>query len=195
MKEKSNKFIKYNIADFSKDVDVLRSLIRYQNCPRLINESVAEHSFFVAIYVLKLKTYYNFNLETALKMALVHDFPEAYISDIPHNIKKNNPNLAKTLEEIEINVTKERLSDEAADLLLQFNNGTTPEGLVCQLADIISVVLYAHDELSVGNKNFEIIAKKALIRVNEVISKLIPYINTNYTNDQIIDKINKIIYI
>ena len=53
--EKSNKFIKYNIAEFSKDIDILRSLIRYQNCPRLINESVAEHSFYVAIFVLKLK--------------------------------------------------------------------------------------------------------------------------------------------
>lgn len=194
MKEKSNKFIKYNIADFSKDVDVLRSLIRYQNCPRLVNESVAEHSFFVAIFVLKLKEYYNFNLETALKMALVHDIPEAYISDIPHNIKKDNPELSKTLEAIEVNIMKERLSDDAADLLNQFNNGTTPEGLACQLADIISVVLYAHDELAVGNSNFEKIAKKALIRVNEVLNKLIPYINNNYTNEQIINKINKIVY-
>jgi hypothetical protein len=91
--------------------------------------------------------------------------------------------------------SKERLSEEAALLLQQFNEGTTPEGLVCQLADIISVVLYAHDEMSVGNKNFEIIAKKALIRVNDVLSKLTPHINANYTNDQIIEKINKIIYI
>lgn len=194
MKEKSNKFIKYNIANFSKDVDVLRSLIRYQNCHRLINESVAEHSFFVAIYVLKLNTYYNFNLETALKMALIHDFPEAYISDVPHNIKTNNPELANTLESLETNIMKNTLSDEAAELLIQFNHGSTPEGLICQLADIISVVLYAHDELSVGNKNFEIIAKKALIRVNEVLTKLSPYINAEYSNEQIIEKINKIIY-
>ena len=36
-----NKFIRNDIATFSRDIDVLRSLIRYQNCNRLVNESVA----------------------------------------------------------------------------------------------------------------------------------------------------------
>ena len=192
--EKSNKFIKYNIAEFSKDIDILRSLIRYQNCPRLINESVAEHSFYVAIFVLKLKEYYNFNLETALKTALIHDIPEAYISDIPHNIKVNNPELLNIVENIEEKIMKDRLSDYAVELLKNFNTGNTPEGLICQLADIISVVLYAKDELAVGNSHFNKIVEKALIRVNEVLTKLTPYINTKYSNDEIINKINKIVY-
>ena len=192
--EKSNKFIKYNIAEFSKDIDILRSLIRYQNCPRLINESVAEHSFYVAIFVLKLKEYYNFNLETALKTALIHDIPEAYISDIPHNIKVNNPELLNIVENIEEKIMKDRLSDYAVELLKNFNIGNTPEGLICQLADIISVVLYAKDELAVGNSHFNKIVEKALIRVNEVLTKLTPYINTKYSNDEIINKINKIVY-
>ena len=57
------KLIRNDIATFARDIDTLRSLIRYQNCNRLVNESVAEHSFYVASFVMKLREYYNFDLE------------------------------------------------------------------------------------------------------------------------------------
>ena len=126
-----SKFIRNDIATFSKDIDVLRSLIRYQNCNRLVNESVAEHSFYVAVFVLKLREYYDFNLEVALKTALIHDIPEARISDIPHNIKLANPEVAAALEKAEEKVTIDMLSEEANALLKNFNHGDTVEGKIC----------------------------------------------------------------
>ena len=159
-----NKFIKNDIATFAKDIDTLRHLIRYQNCPRLINESVAEHSWFTSVFVLKLREYYDFNLETALKTALVHDVMEASISDIPHNIKVANPDLADAVEKAEDKVTRQMLSDEAANLMDNFNHGKTPEGLAVQLGDILSVVLYARDEINSGNQVFNYIAIKAIAR-------------------------------
>ena len=126
-----SKFIRNDIATFSKDIDVLRSLIRYQNCNRLVNESVAEHSFYVAVFVLKLREYYDFNLEVALKTALIHDIPEARISDIPHNIKLANPEVAAALEKAEEKVTVDMLSEEANARLKSFNHGDTVEGKIC----------------------------------------------------------------
>ena len=193
--EEYKKFIKNDIATFAKDIDILRSLVRYQNCHRNVNETVAEHSFYVAILVLKLREYYNFNLELALKTALVHDVMESKISDVPHNIKLQNPKLADALEEAETNVTKEMLSDEALALIRQFNHGETPEGLACQLGDILSVVMYANAELTSGNKVFNYIAIKAIERCKEIVKQLEPYINKNYTSDQIMNKINQIINI
>ncbi len=193
--EEYKKFIKNDIATFAKDIDILRSLVRYQNCHRNVNETVAEHSFYVAILVLKLREYYNFNLELALKTALVHDVMESKISDVPHNIKLQNPKLADALEEAETNVTKEMLSDEALALIRQFNHGETPEGLACQLGDILSVVMYANAELTSGNKVFNYIAIKAIERCKEVVKKLEPYINPTYTSSQIMNKINQIINI
>ena len=189
------KFIKNDIATFAKDIDILRSLVRYQNCHRNVNETVAEHSFYVAILVLKLREYYNFNLELALKTALVHDVMESKISDVPHNIKIQNPKLAEALEEAETNVTRDMLSDEALALIRQFNHGETPEGLACQLGDILSVVMYANAELTSGNKVFNYIAIKAIERCKEVVKKLEPYINPTYTSSQIMNKINQIINI
>lgn len=195
MKKIYSKFIKNDIATFSKDISILRHLVRYQNCHRNINETVAEHSFYVAILVLKLREYYNFNLETALKTALVHDCAEAAISDVPHNIKMQNPMLASALEDAEAKITANMLSDEAVILLKDFNTGETPEGLACQLGDILSVVMYANAELTSGNKVFNYIAIKAIERCKEVVKKLEPYINPTYTSSQIMNKINQIINI
>ena len=189
------KFIRNDIATFSKDVDVLRSLIRYQNCNRLVNESVAEHSFYVAVFVLKLREYYDFNLEVALKTALIHDIPEARISDIPHNIKLANPEVAAALEKAEEKVTVDMLSEEANTLLKSFNHGDTVEGKICQLADVLSVVLYANDEIKCGNRIFNYIAIKAIARCKEIVASLEAHLNNNYTQEQIMNKINQIVNI
>lgn len=185
-----SKFIRNDIATFSKDIDVLRSLIRYQNCNRLVNESVAEHSFYVAVFVLKLREYYDFNLEVALKTALIHDIPEARISDIPHNIKLANPEVAAALEKAEEKVTVDMLSEEANALLKSFNHGDTVEGKICQLADVLSVVLYANDEIKCGNRIFNYIAIKAIARCKEIVASLEAHLNKSYTQEQIMNKIN-----
>lgn len=195
MSEDYKKFIRNDIATFSKDVDVLRSLIRYQNCNRLVNESVAEHSFYVAVFVLKLREYYDFNLEVALKTALIHDIPEARISDIPHNIKLANPEVAAALEKAEEKVTVDILSEEANTLLKSFNHGDTVEGKICQLADVLSVVLYANDEIKCGNRIFNYIAIKAIARCKEIVASLEAHLNNNYTQEQIMNKINQIVNI
>ena len=185
-----NKFIRNDIATFSRDIDVLRSLIRYQNCNRLVNESVAEHSFYVASFVMKLREYYDFNLERALKMALIHDIPESRISDVPHNIKTANPKLSAALEEAENKVLNDMFYPEGVTLVADFNGTVSPEGKVCALADVLSVVLYANDEIKCGNKVFNYIAIKAIARCKEIVKSLEPQLNQTYTQEQIMNKID-----
>ena len=185
-----NKFIRNDIATFSRDIDVLRSLIRYQNCNRLVNESVAEHSFYVASFVMKLREYYDFNLERALKMALIHDIPESRISDVPHNIKTANPKLSAALEDAENKVLNDMFYPEGVTLVADFNGTVSPEGKVCALADVLSVVLYANDEIKCGNKVFNYIAIKAIARCKEIVKSLEPQLNKTYTQEQIMNKID-----
>ena len=189
------KFIKNDIATFAKDINVLRNLIRYQNVHRNINESVAEHMYFVSCLVVKLREYYNFNLETALKTALIHDIQESYISDVPHNIKAANPKLSSALEEAEDSITKQIFSDEACEYMQNFNHGTSPEGLAVQLADVLSVVLYASAEIASGNQVFNYIAIKAIARCKEIMNNIDEYRNLAYTKEQLINKINTIVNI
>lgn len=143
-----------DLTQFAKSVDRLRFIIRYATAPRSSKESVAEHSYFVAVYVLKLAQYYNFDVSSALSLALMHDYAEAYISDVPHPIKAQNPELAKALEIAEDKVLRDHLSDKMADLVDKFNNKNGPEALVCALADAISVVSYSKYELELGNSSY-----------------------------------------
>ena len=145
---------KEDLTHFAKSVDRLRFITRYATAPRSSKESVAEHSFFVAAYVLKLAQYYQFDVTEALALALMHDYPEAYISDVPHPIKIQNPELANALEKAEEKVLKDHLSNEMASILNRFNNADGPEALVCILADVMSVVSYAKYEMELGNSSY-----------------------------------------
>ena len=143
-----------NLSDYVLNIDNLRHLVRYQTAPRVASESVAEHSFFVAAYVLKLHDYYDFNLEKALKMAILHDFSEVYISDVPHPIKVKFPDVDNVLTNAEYNVNKEHISEDFAEMLKEFNDRTSPEGYAVALADIMSVLSYAKYEIELGNSKY-----------------------------------------
>lgn len=164
------------LGHYAQSIDRLRFIIRYATAPRSGKESVAEHSYYVAAYVLKLAQYYNFDVEKALILALLHDYAEAYISDVPHPIKKQNPALETALEEAESKVLSQHLSSEFAQMITEFNNGTSPEGLICQLADVMSVVSYAKYEMELGNSSYmKQVYEKTRPRYEELVKKLKKY--------------------
>lgn len=190
-----SKLINENLLDFSRSVDKLRNIVRYATAPRNARETVAEHSFFVASYVLKLYEYYEFDLKKALPLALLHDYSEVYISDVPHPIKKKNPELEKALELAEDKVNREHLSDTYADWLHEFNDGSSVEGLVCDLGDVMSVVTYAKYEMDLGNKAYmKQVYEGSVDRYKGYVKQLEPYARENgpETTAKVIDYIEKI---
>jgi len=64
-----------------------------------------------------------------------------------------------------------------------FNHGTSPEGLAVQLADVLSVVLYASAEIASGNQVFNYIAIKAISRCKDIMNKIDAYRNPQYTKE------------
>lgn len=187
--------INQSLGSFIKDVDGLRNIVRYATAPRNARETVAEHSFFVASYVLKLYDLYDFDLQKALSLGLLHDFPEIYISDVPHPIKAQNPELNDALEAAEHKVAVDHLSETVAGWLKEFNNGSSPEGLVCGLADVLSVVSYSSYEVALGNKDYMLdVFEKVQVRWLEILKKLDPYKRKGApSNEEIAKDIQKII--
>ena len=84
---------------------------------------------------------------------------------------------------------------EGVTLGADFNGTVSAEGKVCALADVLSVVLYADDEIKCGNRVFNYIAIKAIARCKELLDKLDDIRNTAYTKEQIMNKINQIVNI
>jgi len=157
--------------EYIKTIYPLSYIIRYSNVPRIKDESVAEHSFYVAAIVQKLYDSYEFDLGKALNIAVSHDVIEVFINDIPHLIKQRHPELSKMLKEIEKeeaqnfpDAVKSGLFDLAED---------TIESTIVHMADAIQCQQYAKNEIQLGNSDYmEYVLKHSTERVDEFMIKL-----------------------
>lgn len=135
----------------------LKSTIRYNNRNKITNESVAEHSFYVALYTLEICNNYNIKndiVKIALEKALLHDMPERDISDIPYDVKNNIPELKKILKnkekelekELETRFKCECQEDNEIEIIIE---------KIVKMADNYSVYQYCLKEQELGNSSNE----------------------------------------
>lgn len=144
-----------------KELYKLKNIIRYNTRPRQTNESVAEHSFYVAVIALELCNEYklgNDETNNIVIKALLHDMPEIEINDITYDAKeklKLRPYLKKYEDEY-----FDRRFPKYAELM---KNDKGLEQLVVDLADAYSVLQYANHEISLGNMTDEMMTIRQTI--------------------------------
>jgi len=140
--------------NYLEDIYKLKFVKRYSNVPRIHDESVAEHGFFVAAIVFDLYETYDFDLGKAVVIAVSHDMTEIELNDCPHIIKRKYPKIAEAYEECEKDV---------ADLLpwparwgaQQFDSKELSlESRIVHLADAIQCLQYSQIELKLGNRGY-----------------------------------------
>lgn len=161
---------KFNSDDIEREY-VLAKTLRYNNRSHLQEESVAEHSFFVSLFALKiiqtLKLPEELELRV-LRLAILHDCAESLTSDIPHNVKKMYPDFASFLKTVEDQYYsknwpyfKDKLEDAIAEAIVK-------------LADNYSVLQFCINEQRLGNKSPDImeIYVNASQRVEESLDKV-----------------------
>lgn len=151
----------------------LAHIERYSTFQLVGHETVAEHSYFVALYARVLCAYvkYPVNLQLVMERALFHDIEEAVSGDIVHAFKYsgqlreeldriNNQTIKKVFYEIKgkdyyINVWK-----SAKD--------SSIEGQIIELADNLSVLSFAIEELRLGNSYMKIVIDNTLEILREI---------------------------
>jgi|TARA_R110002126_G_scaffold38334_1_gene114522 5'-deoxynucleotidase YfbR-like HD superfamily hydrolase len=125
---------------------------RYSMSPVINQESVASHSYFVALAVMLLAEEYDFSLATAIKIAIVHDLPEIEISDVNHLVKKKYPILAKEIKE-----TEKTIIDKfpvAVKQYCEMYDNDSVEAKIVHMADAMQCSQYARSEIKLGNKGY-----------------------------------------
>lgn len=138
----------------------LRYVKRYSICPRVHEESVAEHSFyaaFIALVVgldLQLKGH-GVLLAKVLSRAIMHDVDEAYSGDFIRMFKHSSPGLKTAIDAAALNFMKNfaitaGLNGPYVDLWSQAKDDSL-EGKIVSFADFASVVSYIGQELASGN--------------------------------------------
>ena len=147
---------------------------RYSMKPVVHQESVATHSFFVALGVLMLSSSYKFDVDKAVKIAICHDLAEMEISDVNHLVKKNFPVVAEALKKAEHDIVKgfpEQLKDYCA-----MYHDESPEALAVHYADALQCLQYSSNEMGLGNNGYMVdVFENSGKRLSELEEKLEPY--------------------
>ncbi len=124
-------------------------------------ENVAAHSYSVAWLSLILAEVVNEPLDRArlLTTALLHDLPEAHITDIPNSALRFIAPEAKRSSEL--SALAEMLGDlsfgvQYRELWLDFQDRRTPEGRLVRDADRLELMIQVYVyELSTGNRRLQ----------------------------------------
>ncbi len=129
-------------VDFVRKLWALNHVRRWNFHPHSREESVAEHSFWVAA----LTVMFGGSTDDVI-YALFHDAEEAITSDIPGLVKKRLPEPMKKLKEIVIHELTQ--NDKEIEALL---SEPKPE---VKAADLVASFLFAEEEVIRGNRYFE----------------------------------------
>lgn len=158
-----NKYLSYVIGRLS-------SITRYSTRKFIIRQTVMEHIGDVAFISMVLSEYLNNNgilndSGKVIKLALIHDVPEAISGDLPHDSKYDYGEVSKglreklvELEKITMNYTLAKLNDKKTSgriysLFEEYNERKTVESKIVKLADLYDVILYTDQELRMGNRS------------------------------------------
>ena len=149
----------------------LAHITRYSMKPVIRHESVAEHSFFVALGVMALTEVYGFDLPLALMMAVCHDVAEMEISDVNHMVKKKYPDLALAIKNVETSIV-ETLPTTIKSCANMYTGNST-EAKIVHLADAMQCMQYSQNEMKMGNTGYmKEVYTNSSDRVNELHNEL-----------------------
>jgi len=136
-------------TNFFKKAYALESIKRYSSTAVIRQESVASHSYFVALGVRLLHNVYRFDLQKALVIALSHDMAEIATGDVTYAVKRKYPKIAAAIAAAELEAAK--AFPECIRNDMEMYHEDSVERMMCKLADCMQVVQYATSEIELGN--------------------------------------------
>lgn len=143
-----------DIGAFYDRLYTLSYITRYSGVPRIKDESVAEHSFYVASIVVKLHDAYRFDLGSATTMAIVHDWTEAWTDDVTVATKRAFPEIASAVKMAELRIANSEFSPIVLSHWSDHNMGNTVESKIVHMADVIQCIQYSRHEIKLGNDGY-----------------------------------------
>ncbi len=163
--------------NYLKDIYRLSYIKRYSNVPKLHEESVAEHGFFVGAIVMDLYSKYEFNLGDAMIIAISHDMTEMELNDCPHIIKKKYPQIAEAYK-----ICEEAVANELPPIVAwgsrEFDKEEkSVEALIVHLADAMQCIQFSEVEVQLGNVGYmRYVLELSQVRVHMLEEELKNYV-------------------
>lgn len=166
MDQSEPEHVKDRLFAFFERLKTMSSIRRFGTLPMIEVESVASHSYNVAIMALMIADYepgLNANRESLLRKALFHDFEETILSDIPHPIKHRfkGGKLGQLLKEIVPELVEHEIFKELPTRLKEryvkdaLGAKEDLEGRIVSAADAMDILVTSLRELKLGNRYFD----------------------------------------
>jgi len=175
----------------------LSCILRFNNTPRVVPETVADHSYYVTFLAMLIGDYLTgkgveLNMERILKMSVLHDMEEIISGDIIKVLKSGG--FKKELDKLNIMSMKfltgilGKGGGVYFDLWSEAKDKKTLEARVIDLADMVACIVYSLKEIHLGNKYFKEIltyAVKTSLEFSNKIPKIRSFVKelASYTLD------------
>lgn len=141
-----------NILIFLKEVELLKSVTRHSWTSSGRQESVAEHSWRMALFAMVLEDHFqNLDMRKVIEMSLIHDLGEAHEGDrpaqkgeLPNKLEIEEKSVKKIIEPL-----PHWLSSKILSLWNEYNECQTPEAQLVKALDKLEVLIQ-HNEADIS---------------------------------------------
>lgn len=134
-----------NIIAFMKELERLKDITRTAWTKEGRRESVAEHSWRLAMFALVLETHFEgIDSNRVLRMCLIHDLGEAYEGDVSATVQVNPEEKLKTEEKAVLTLLAplpEAMQSKFLALWWEYNRGETKEAKIAKALDKMETIL------------------------------------------------------
>jgi len=172
-----------NLLDFLKRTKRMAFIDRCANTPHIRPYSVAEHSYFIALFAMFFADLENerissghlvleedlYNIAEVVKRALLHDLEESETGDILYPLHHENSELTIALNNIRKKVVEERLFNGLSVIvrngyirLWKCSKDNSKEGRLVACMDKFEILMFAINELDMGNHAFRSLYDNAI---------------------------------
>lgn len=181
------------VLDFLKRTQALCYIERCSNTPHIRSYSVAQHSYYVALYAMLFadlendrvreegerlfgkKDYYPlYDTFEVIKKALIHDLEESVTGDILYPVHNENIDFKKLLIQVREKCVDEEVFRELPKNIRKYyirlwrtSKDGTKEGVLVACMDKFEILMFAIQELDMGNQAFRIIYDNAISIIEE----------------------------
>lgn len=155
----------------------LAQIKRYHATPLQQNETVAEHSFYVAMIARALCSVIptqKIDVLEVVEKALVHDIEEMFTGDIIQPYKYYDPKLKNLIDKINDTMVKKafeglppKLASHLTFLWSDYHQHKKIEDKIVKIADKLSLVAYCLEQIQLGNQFMKPILDNGLAMLSE----------------------------
>lgn len=157
---------------FEREYRLMSHVPRWSIVRQIKGQNVAEHSYFVALYVSQICDVLEFDMETkwlSIEAALYHDLDETFTGDIPGPSKRSMVDPDKTLA-FTNKMLVERFNGYGFRQVERKKITGIP--LIIKLADLVDEVMYLSTEFQMGNASVEAPLSSSRTRMYQALDAL-----------------------